>query len=79
MSRTSKRRPTPSRPGPPPDNPVQSDRFIAKARDIEADATLEIFEQAFRKVAFGQLLKRTREMGRVARRSFTAALSQNRT
>jgi hypothetical protein len=65
MSRTSKRRPTPSRPGSPPDNPVQSDRFVAKAREIEADASLESFEQAFRKVAFGRLLKWTREMGPV--------------
>jgi hypothetical protein len=65
MSRTSKRRPTPSRPGPPPDNPVQSNRFIAKARDIEADASPEIFERAFRKVAFGQILKWTRETGPV--------------
>jgi uncharacterized protein (DUF2267 family) len=63
MSRTSKRRPTPSRP--PPDDPVQSDRFVAKVREIEADASPETFEQAFRKVAFGQLLKRTREMGPV--------------
>jgi len=65
MSLTTKRRSTPSRPGRQPDDPAQSDRFIAKAREIEADANLEIFERAFRKVAFGHPSKRTREMGPV--------------
>ena len=55
MSRISKRRPTPSRPAVPPDDPDQSGQFLAKAREIEAHASPEEFERAFRKVALGQL------------------------
>jgi hypothetical protein len=65
MSRTSKRRPTPPRSRRQPEDPAQSDRFIAKAREIEADANPKIFERAFRKIALGHLSKRIREVGPV--------------
>jgi hypothetical protein len=55
MSRISKRRPTQAKPAVPPDDPVQSDQFLAKAREIEAHASPDEFEGAFRKVALGQL------------------------
>jgi hypothetical protein len=51
MSRKSERRGTRAKPGPPPDDPEQSNRFIAKAQESEADPTAEVFEQAFRKIA----------------------------
>jgi hypothetical protein len=54
MSRTSKRQTPTTKPILSLDDPAQSDRFMAKAREIGADATPEIFEQAFRKVAFSQ-------------------------
>src|SRR5690348_2022177 len=40
--------------GPPPDNRVQPDRFVAKAGEIGPEANPEMFEQVFRKVALGQ-------------------------
>jgi hypothetical protein len=55
MSRIPKRRPNRSRPDVPPDDPVQSEQFLAKAREIEAHASPDEFEGAFRKVALGQL------------------------
>ena len=39
----------------PPDDPVQSDRFLAKVREAEAEGSSEMFERAFRKVALGRL------------------------
>jgi hypothetical protein len=51
MSRTSKRHPRASGPAAsPPDNRVQSDRFIAKAQEIQASAGPEIFERCFAKL-----------------------------
>jgi len=61
MSRISKRRPTPSRPRPAPDDPAQSDRFIAAARIVDVSVTLEMFEEVFRKVALGHLSEVTQE------------------
>jgi hypothetical protein len=55
MSRISKGRPQPSSPDPSRDDPAQSERFIATAREVEAETTAEMFEQAFQKVAFGRL------------------------
>jgi hypothetical protein len=65
MSRTSKRRAAPSSPDLAQDNPAQSDRFIATAQAVQAHASPEIFEQAFQKVAFGKLTKRSRDIGPV--------------
>ena len=38
-----------------PDNPDQSNRFIAKAQELEVRAGLRAFEKVFRKVALGQV------------------------
>jgi len=40
-----------AKPTPKPDDPEQSKRFIAMARELEADTSTEEFDQAFRKVA----------------------------
>jgi hypothetical protein len=58
MSLRSKLPQAPVKPAPLPDDPIQSDLFIAKAREIEADARPEIFERAFRKVAFSRIAHR---------------------
>lgn len=34
-----------------PDDKAQSERFKEKAREIEADETGEVFEEAFKKIA----------------------------
>jgi len=47
----------------PPDDPVQSDRFLAKVREVEAEGSSEMFERAFRKVALARL-SRPRQKGR---------------
>lgn len=38
------------KPNPKPDDPAQSKRFIATARDVEADGDKKSFERAFKKV-----------------------------
>lgn len=40
----------PRKPTPPPDNPKQSENFIKKAREIEAEESGETFDRTFDKI-----------------------------
>jgi hypothetical protein len=40
----------PRKPKPPPDDPVQSERFIEAAKELGTDETGEAFERLFRRV-----------------------------
>ena len=35
---------------PPPDDPVQSERFVATAKQVEADVSGNVFARAFKKI-----------------------------
>jgi hypothetical protein len=48
----------PRKPNPKPDDPEQSKRFIAIAREVEADGDKESLERAFKKVAKSEKLQR---------------------